>query len=111
MSEHRFSNCNEEPIGAPYAKGSDTSREAARAKVGRIAEERTKVYLAIIRSGADGSTWDELVAKLDLAPSANGRCTELHEMGLILDSGRRRKTRRGRNAVVWIVAPAKAVSA
>lgn len=112
MSEERESRyTNSEPIGAPYAKGSDTSREAAQAKVGRIAEERTKVYLAVIRAGSSGATWDELVERLDLSPTANGRITELRELGLIIDSGRRRKTRRGRNAAVYVVAPAKAVSA
>lgn len=68
-------------VGAPYQPGSDTSREAAVAIVGKIAE-----HLAI-------------------SPTANGRATELRDLGLIVDSGRRRETRAGRAAVVWIAKP------
>lgn len=109
MTEHRFSHCNEEPVGAPYAKGSDTSREAAKHAAARIAEQRTEVYRAIIRAGSNGLTWDEIVVKLSISPTSNGRITELRDMGLICDSDRRRKTRRGRNATVWIATPLNTV--
>jgi hypothetical protein len=103
--EHRFSHCRELPFGVPYAKGSDTSLEAAKSIVGKIAEQRTEVYRAIVRAGKDGRTWSELVEQLAVSPTANGRVSELRDAGLIVDSGRRRKTSAGRNAVVWIAAP------
>lgn len=96
-----------EHVGAPYAIGSDTSLAAAKSIVGRIAEQRTEVYRAIVRAGDDGRTWSELVEQLGCSPTANGRITELRDGGLIADSGRRRKTATGRGAVVWIAAPLK----
>lgn len=107
MTEHRFSHCNEEPAGAPYAKGSDTSRAAAK-RVGKwVSEQRTDVYRCIVRAGNTGRTWDEISVELDLSPTANGRVTELRDSGHICDSGIRRKTRRGSNATVWIATPIK----
>lgn len=100
--EHRFSHCHEEPVGAPYAKGSDTSRDAAKRVSKRIEQQRGDVYLCIVRGGENGRTWDEIVSILDCSPTANGRCTELRDMGLIHDSGRKRLTRRGSNATVWV---------
>ena len=100
--EHRHSHCNEEPVGAPYAKGSETSKAAAKKVAKRIEQQRGDVYLCIVRGGASGRTWDEIVTALACSPTANGRCTELRDMGLIHDSGLKRRTRRGSLAVVWV---------
>lgn len=96
-----------EHVGAPYAIGSDTSKDAAKSIVGKIAEQRTEVYRAIVRAGSNGLTWAEIVERIGCSPTANGRVTELSsgECPLIVDSGRRRATRTGRKAVVWIAAP------
>jgi hypothetical protein len=94
-----------EHVGAPYAIGSDTSKEAAKSIVGKIAEQRTEVYRAIVRAGANGLTWSEIVQQLGCSPTANGRCSELRDVGLIVDSGQRRRTHTGRRAVVWIASP------
>jgi predicted transcriptional regulator len=96
-----------ENVGAPYAKGSDTSKAAAKKVASKVAEQQTDVYRAIVRSGEHGKTWDEIATELDLCATANGRVTALVEMGLVIDSGRRRNTRRGRAATVWIASPAK----
>lgn len=106
--ESRYGNAGD--VGAPYQPGSETSKEAAKAKASRIAEERTDCYRAVIRSGADGLTWDECSAQLGLPIASSGRFTELVEMNLIVRTERRRKTRAGRTAAVHVAAPlAKAV--
>jgi predicted transcriptional regulator len=101
--DSRYGNAGD--VGAPYQPSSDTSREAAISKAQRLPEERTAVYRAIVRSGETGRTWSELVEELGLSPTANGRVLELREMGLIVDSGRRRKTKAGRNAAVYVATP------
>ncbi|MFZ2492119.1 MAG: hypothetical protein WA208_11590 [Thermoanaerobaculia bacterium] len=100
--EHRYSHCGEEPVGVPYAKGSDTSRDAATAVQKRVRLQRAEVLDCIRGAREYGRTWDEIVGVLDCSPTANGRITELRDGGDIVDSGRRRLTRRGSPAVVWI---------
>lgn len=104
MTEHRFS--HEEPVGAPFQHGSDTSRDAAIHVAKNIKQRRADAHLAIIRAGETGATWDELVERYGFSPTGNGRITELVELGLVVDSGRRRKTRSGSSATVWISVPA-----
>lgn len=92
--------------GVPYAIGSDTSLEAAQAKAKNVQHQRADVYLCILRAGENGRTWDEIVEILGCSPTANGRITELRDtFRLIVDSGRRRKTRSGGSAAVYVVAP------
>lgn len=107
---HRFSDCNQEPVGAPYAKGSDTSKAAAKRVSKKVENDRAEVLLFIMRQGDHGAIWDETWEPCGLTPTSNGRITELRDMGLIFDSGRRRKTRTGSSAVVW-VATKKAIAA
>lgn len=94
-------------VGAPYQPSSDTSREAAESVSRRIEQQRGDVYLCIIRGGSDGRIWDEIVEILDCSPTSNGRLTELKDMKLIEDSGRKRKTRRGCNATVYVATKLK----
>jgi len=64
---------------------------------------RQTVFELIEQRGAHGATCDEIEAELDLSHQcASPRCTELHQKGLIVDSGRRRVTRNGRRACVYI---------
>ena len=52
--------------------------------------------------GDDGFTCDEVERALDRThQSISARINELRDTGWIIDSGERRKTRSGRNAVVW----------
>ena len=63
---------------------------------------RRRVLNAITAAGARGSTDEELQDLLRLNPSTQRpRRVELVEGGWIEDSGRRRRTRSGRDAVVW----------
>jgi hypothetical protein len=98
--QRRYGNAGD--VGAPYQPGSSTSREAAQAIADHASEQRTEVYLCIRKAKHGGRTWDECVAILGCSPTANGRVTELVDLALICDAGVKRKTRRGRNAVVWI---------
>ena len=56
----------------------------------------------------DGATCDEIEARLDLRhQTASARVNELYRRGFIQDLGFRRRTRGGRNAIVWKVAIAE----
>jgi len=91
----------------PYVKNSPTSEAAAR-KVSRgKAEEDRRLILAAIRDGSwtyPGLTDDQLAQCCpSILPNAlRPRRGELVKAGLIVDSGRTRKTRSGRLATIWI---------
>lgn len=98
--------------GAPYngrpgfAAGVDTSEEAADAIASEAERLRATVLELIVRRGEKGRTADEIVSKMGVRHHTGApRVTELHQMGLIVDSGKRRPTRSGKAAIVWIQAP------
>lgn len=82
----------------------DTS-EAAAESVAECAETmRQRVLDAIL--AMDGATCDEVEERLNMKhQTCSARVCELRRMGMIRDSGKVRKTRSGRNAVVWEVVP------
>jgi hypothetical protein len=55
-------------------------------------------------AGEHGATLDEWLAAAHLPQSHSGRFTSLKHAGAIVDSGRRRPTRAGRMATVYVVA-------
>ena len=62
------------------------------------------VLRAIAAAGGEGRTDDELIVDLDLPHQSVGpRRLELVEGDWIEDSGRRRRTRTGAEAIVWIL--------
>lgn len=84
------------PTQAGY-KADGPSREAAESV--SAATLRTKVLGEIMRAPA---TADECAARLGLSPfSARPRFSELRNMGLISDTGQRRRNSSGRSATVW----------
>lgn len=86
---------------APYQAHSGTSREAASSIKGKSARLREQVLQELRRNPA---TDEELATLLTLSGNtARPRRVELVELGLVEDSGQRRKTASGRNAVVWRV--------
>jgi hypothetical protein len=86
---------------APYQAHSGTSREAASAIKGKSARLREQVLDELRRKPA---TDEELATVLNLSGNtARPRRVELVEIGIVEDSGERRKTASGRNAVVWRV--------
>ncbi len=86
----------------PYQSHSPTSEHAA-----SLIEPQTlksKVFLYIVECGRDGATDDEIQVRLDMNPSTQRpRRVDLVREGFVTDSGRKRKTRGNRNAVVWVL--------
>ena len=82
----------------------DTSVQAAleiEPVVGRL---RGEVLECIREAGLQGCTDDELEILLEMRhQTASARRRELALMGLVEDSGRRRRTRSGRKACVWVL--------
>lgn len=87
---------------APAQRHSPTSVAAAE-QVKPIAETQRRLVLSILQmAGERGLTDDEIQAATGMNPSgARPRRIELVRAGLVRDSGRTRKTRSGREAVVW----------
>ena len=85
---------------------SETSREVAIAALPNAATYRARILDFIRSRGAHGATSDECQAEFGLAhQTGSARVAELLQAGLIIESGRRRKTRRNRDADVLVVAP------
>jgi predicted transcriptional regulator len=83
-----------------YAHGSDTSRRAAESVVPHIGRLQVEILNHII--AAEGATCDELERALGLRhQTASARIHELVKVGLLRDSGTKRRTASGRSAVVW----------
>jgi hypothetical protein len=80
-----------------------TSRVAADRIAGHAAKQRADVLAVIVRAGAAGATDAEIELATGIrAQSVSPRRGELRALGLIVDSGRRRPTPRGRPAAVWV---------
>lgn len=93
----------EKPSTGPYVKGSDTSEAAAKAQEGKLSPRRRLVLDYFERVGADGSTCDEMEPILNLPhQSASPIMIWLTRAGFIADSGRRRMTRYGNPAAVFV---------
>jgi len=93
------------PNSAPYVVGSETSKRAAESVEAGLNQMQEQV-LAAIRSDASGRTCDEVERVLALRhQTASARIRELACKSKIVDSGRRRVTRSGRAAVVWVLKP------
>lgn len=90
----------------PHQKGSDTSKLAAIELDGtRRATLRAMVFRALRERGSTGATDEELQQALRLQGNTERpRRRELEEVGLVRDSGVRRKTQAGKAAVVWVAA-------
>ena len=86
----------------PYQRHSVTSKEAALEMLPTAGTLRRQVY-DYLRSRPGGLTDEEIQDQMDMPPSTERpRRVELVAAGLVKDSGRVRKTRSGRKAVVWI---------
>jgi len=87
-----------------YHKGADTSADAFHKTPDKVrAAQRLSILKIIDAAGPDGMTSDEVEQKLSMPhQSVAARMSELLYQGLVKDSGRRRKTRHGRNARVVV---------
>jgi DNA polymerase III alpha subunit len=90
----------EAPSSAPYVVGSETSEAAAKALEGKLGGMR-QVVLDHVRGGV-GLTCEEVETQLEMQHQTAGpRINELVKVGLLYDSGERRKTTSGRMATIW----------
>lgn len=86
---------------------SATSRQAAIDASTITGAARTAVYDYVQRCGHQGATDEEVQRGLGMNPSTQRpRRVELVEAGLVVDSGARRETASGREAVVWVATAA-----
>lgn len=82
---------------------SDTSKAAAAEIETKARTLRGTVYSFLKISNLYGATDEELQIALGMNPSTERpRRIELVELGLVRDSGRKRNTKSGRKAVVWV---------
>lgn len=87
----------------------ETSRQAAAAAARGSKSPLAVAILGELRErGHDGATDDELVSVFETEHpgSVSKRRADLCAAGLVVDSGRTRATRRGRQAVVWCASTA-----
>ena len=94
------------PTVAIRHDATDTSREAGEKAKPNSGKQRELIHFWVKWAGkseAKGMTADELSMLLELpAQSVSARINGLHKDGHIMDSGERRRTRYGRNAIVWV---------
>lgn len=103
---HKFTRL---PLTPPARRSAPpgTSEVAADRIAGHAAKQRADVLGVIVRAGAFGATDAEIELVTGLrAQSVSPRRGELRSLGLIVDSGRRRLTPRGRPAAVWVACTA-----
>ncbi len=80
-----------------------TSTVAAHRIAGHANGLRARVLAFILEQGSHGATDDEGEAVLGIKPQTyTPRRGELVALGLVVDSGRRRKTASGRPAAAWV---------
>jgi hypothetical protein len=106
LGGHKTKVAIDHPSVAVRHDAGDTSREAAEKAKPHAGKQRELIHFWIKWAGkseAKGMTADELSMLLELpAQSVSARINGLHKDGYITDSGVRRKTRYGRNAIVWV---------
>lgn len=89
----------------PYVKTSETSKQAAETMRERAPRVRTLVLNHIASKGREGTTDEAGEGETGIPPRTYApRRKELVDLGLVLDSGQRRKNKSGRTATVWISA-------
>ena len=106
LGGHKTKIALDHPSVAVRRDAGDTSREAAEKAKPNAGKQREEIFWAI-QAAANykfkGCTADEISELLKLpAQSVSARINGLHKDGYIKDSGERRKTRYGRNAIVWV---------
>ena len=95
------------PVGVPY-NGTDTSRAAAERITPVAITQAVQVFQFIAQCGVEGATDHEIQAALGLTgDSERPRRWSLERAGMIRDSGQRRKSPKGRDAIVWIASEKK----
>lgn len=92
------------PASARHNAPPGTSDVAAARIAGHAAKQRADVLAVIVKAGGFGATDAEIELAAGIrAQSVSPRRGELRALCLIVDSGRRRPTPRGRPAAVWVL--------
>lgn len=82
------------------------TREYAMARRARQARMKALVFAFLVGRGPDGATDQEMQLGLGLhANSQAPRRVELQREGVVVNTGKRRKTTSGHTAIVWAVRP------
>jgi hypothetical protein len=77
----------------------------------RDTSQKACIHRVLIDRGIEGATIDEL--SIATGVSTQSVCPAVHQLrkqNVVIDSGHRRKTRLGRNAIVWIAVGEGSVS-
>src|SRR5215472_16366774 len=86
-----------------YHGGNQESTEAHESIRAEKARLRARVVRYVERRGQRGATCDEIEVASGMShQTISARCTEAKALGEVVDSGRRRPTRTGRNAAVLV---------
>lgn len=94
------------PKAPPYSRPGTSARAAENAErfMGRM---QRRVLDALVRRAAKGGTDEEVMDELGTSPNGvRPRRVELEARGLVADSGQKRKTRYGLDAIVWVATDA-----
>lgn len=96
------------PTAAPVRRNApDTSRAAADRIAGATGKLRARVFDLLQALGDNGATDQEIQDALQMPVSTETpRRWELVRAGLVVASGRKRKTRSNCSAIVWVVSQA-----
>jgi len=87
----------------PYVDESETSKQAADLIEPKASALLGKVLAFLRNKGEYGATDEEMQDQMPIPPSTQRpRRIDLVNRGLVMDSGLTRKTKAGRNAVVWV---------
>lgn len=89
--------------GLPGHHGKDTEVEAAKGVAGAASRSEFECYGFILNRGDRGATFHEVVEHFN-DPSRQQRVSALAGRKLIVDSGERRASPRGRPCTVWVAA-------
>lgn len=101
MTPDPFTAYHGEPPSVEHSPTSQAAADAIAPKVNRL---RALVLAAIADAGELGMTDEEIQEFMGMSPNTQRpRRVELVAAGLVRDSGRKRRTHSGRQAVVWCV--------
>jgi len=94
------------PAHQRHSPTSKAAAEAIKPRVGPLHREILSYLARVEFIDGIGATDEKMQRDLDMpANTQRPRRRELQVMGLIVDSGKTRATRSGRQAVVWTLAP------
>jgi hypothetical protein len=80
-----------------------TSQEAFESMLSELPPLRAKIYAMLVERGEMGATDEEMQLGIPMNPSTQRpRRGELADAGFVIESDKVRKTKSGRNAIVWV---------